>query len=108
MLLPAATDVNPFQEYTYADGEAVAGTELGRNFGEGHLADERLIAAVQEQSQFDEGAVLLAVEDYEALLEKIEVLADLAAAKHDIMTGQVHTDEEVRGKLPNPSQSRPG
>src|SRR4030095_3767739 len=49
MLLPKATDRNPFQQYTYVDGEAGVGSCVGRNFGEGHLADERLIAAVQEQ-----------------------------------------------------------
>jgi hypothetical protein len=57
MLLPAATDGRPFQEYTYADGEAVAGSVLGWNFGEGHLADERLLAAIQDQCHFDEGEV---------------------------------------------------
>ena len=55
MLLPAATDGNPFQEYTYVDGEAVAASVLGWNFGEGHLADERLIARIQEQVGFDDG-----------------------------------------------------
>ena len=55
MLLPRATDGNPFQRYTYADGEAVAGSVVGWNFGEGHLADERLLAAVQEQCGFDDG-----------------------------------------------------
>lgn len=54
-LLPRATDGNPFQEYTYADGETVAGSVLGWNFGEGHLADERLIAAIQAQCGFEEG-----------------------------------------------------
>jgi antitoxin YefM len=48
--------------------------------------------------------VLLAVEDYEALLAKIEVLADLAAAKLDIMSGDVHTDQSIREKLNNPSK----
>jgi hypothetical protein len=55
MLLPRATDGNPFQEYTYVDGEAVAGSTVGWNFGEGHLADERLVAAVQEQCGFEDG-----------------------------------------------------
>jgi hypothetical protein len=57
MLLPKATDGAPFQRYTYADGEAVAGSVLGWNFGEGHLADERLLAAVQDQCHFAEGDV---------------------------------------------------
>jgi hypothetical protein len=54
-LLPQATDGNPFQEYTWVDGELVAGSVLGWNFGEGHLYDERLMAAVQSQCQFEDG-----------------------------------------------------
>jgi transmembrane protein DUF3556 len=55
LLLPRATDGNPFQEYTYVDGEAVAASTLGWNFGEGHLGDERLLAALQEQCHFESG-----------------------------------------------------
>jgi hypothetical protein len=55
MLLPRALDGNPFREYTYADGEAVAGSVVGWNFGEGHLADERLVAAIRDQCGFDDG-----------------------------------------------------
>jgi hypothetical protein len=55
LLLPRATDGNPFQRYTYADGENIAGSVVGWNFGEGHLADERLLAAVQEECGFEDG-----------------------------------------------------
>ena len=54
-LLPQATDGNPYQEYTYSDGEAISASVLGWNFGEGHLADEALLAAIQEQCGFEEG-----------------------------------------------------
>jgi len=55
LLLPKATDGNPFHQYTYVDGEAVAASTIGWNFGEGHLADERLLAALQEQCHFEDG-----------------------------------------------------
>jgi len=55
MLLPRATEGRPFQDYTYADGETVAASVLGWNFGEGHLADERLVAAIQQECHFDDG-----------------------------------------------------
>ncbi len=55
MLLPETTDGRPFQEYFYADGETVAGSVIGWNFGEGHFADERLIANIQQQCDFDDG-----------------------------------------------------
>lgn len=37
------------------DGELVAGIALGWNFGEGHLHDERLLAALQDQCDFEPG-----------------------------------------------------
>jgi prevent-host-death family protein len=43
-------------------------------------------------------AVVLAVEDYEALLAKIELLADLAAAKLDIAMGDVESNNSVAQK----------
>jgi hypothetical protein len=55
LLLPQAIGDQPYQDYTYVDGENVAGSLLGWNFGEGHLADERLLAIVQEHCGFEEG-----------------------------------------------------
>lgn len=55
LVLPIATSGRPFNEYIYAEGETVAASVVGWNFGEGHLADERLLAAVQEQCGFEEG-----------------------------------------------------
>jgi hypothetical protein len=55
LLLPKATDGRELREYVYADGETVAASVVGWNFGEGHLADEKLIAAVQAQCGFEEG-----------------------------------------------------
>jgi hypothetical protein len=55
LLLPKALGDRPYQDYTYVDGENVAATLLGWNFGEGHLADERLLAIVQEHCSFEEG-----------------------------------------------------
>jgi hypothetical protein len=57
MLLPQATDGNPYQQYTYCDGETVAASVVGWNFGEGHLADERLVEAIQRQCGFEDGEV---------------------------------------------------
>ena len=54
-LLPKAIGDLPYQRFTYADGETVAGSVLGWNFGEGHLADERLLAAIQNQCGFEDG-----------------------------------------------------
>jgi hypothetical protein len=55
LLLPKATDGGELREYLYADGETVAASVVGWNFGEGHLADEKLIGAVQAQCGFEDG-----------------------------------------------------
>jgi hypothetical protein len=55
LLLPKAIGERAFQDYTYVDGEQVASSLLGWNFGEGHLADERLLALVQEECDFEAG-----------------------------------------------------
>lgn len=52
-LLPRAVD--RLEDYEWADGEVVAGLALGWNFGEGHLHQEQLLAAIQEQCGFEEG-----------------------------------------------------
>jgi len=57
LLLPKALSGRPFQEYNYVDGENVAGSVLGWNFGEGHLCDQRLLQCVQEQCHFEDGDV---------------------------------------------------
>jgi hypothetical protein len=55
LLLPRAIGSTPLHEYTYIDGEVVAASVIGWNFGEGHLADERLLKLVQTQCQFEDG-----------------------------------------------------
>jgi hypothetical protein len=53
MLVPQA--VERIEDYQWADGELIAGLALGWNFGDGHLHDERLLAAIQEQCGFEPG-----------------------------------------------------
>ena len=68
LLLPRVLSGRPFQEYTYVDGEMVAASVVGWNFGEGHLADERLLAAVQRQCQFEDGDVRVICVESQPLL----------------------------------------
>ena len=55
LVLPQTIGDVPFQEYTWTDGENVASSLFGWAFGEGHLADERLLALVQEHCHFEPG-----------------------------------------------------
>jgi Transmembrane protein of unknown function (DUF3556) len=52
-LIPKAVD--RFEEYMWIEGEAVCGLVLGYNFGDGHLHNEDLLGAVQEQCGFEDG-----------------------------------------------------
>ena len=45
------------EDFLVLDGELVAGTVLGWNFGDGHLHDEQLIAALQRRCDFQPGDV---------------------------------------------------
>jgi hypothetical protein len=52
-LLPRAVD--NLDAYAYSEGELVASVVIGWNFGDGHLHQEQLLAAVQKQCGFEEG-----------------------------------------------------
>jgi hypothetical protein len=52
-LVPRAVDT--FEDYTWVDGELVCGMVLGYNFGDGHLHDEELLHAVQQECGFEDG-----------------------------------------------------
>jgi hypothetical protein len=53
LLVPKAVD--RVEDYEWIDGEIVAGLALGWNFGDGHLHQEQLLRAIQEQCGFEEG-----------------------------------------------------
>jgi hypothetical protein len=55
LLLPRVLGGRRFEDYRYYDGEIIAASVLGWNFGEGHLCDDRLLEAVQQQCDYDEG-----------------------------------------------------
>ncbi|MGB1013072.1 MAG: DUF3556 domain-containing protein [Nannocystaceae bacterium] len=52
-LLPLAVD--ELNDYEWTDGEIIAGSVLGWNFGDGHLHNEGLLSAVQAQCNYEPG-----------------------------------------------------
>ncbi|WP_102417867.1 DUF3556 domain-containing protein [Mycobacterium sp. 4858] len=56
-LVARALDGLDEADYKLRDGEIIAGPLIGWNFGEGHLHNEQLLAAVQRRCGFDEGDV---------------------------------------------------
>lgn len=68
LLLPRAIDGRPFEEYHYYDGEVVAASALGWNFGDGHLCDERLLRAIQAHCDFADGELRAIMVESQPLL----------------------------------------
>jgi hypothetical protein len=97
VLLPKAVD--DLEEYYYVDGEVVAGLVLGWNFGDGHLHDEQLLHAVQEQCEFEAGELRCVMIESQPLGRGTQ-----AWRIHDAKTGVIETGEisvaEMRSRQP--------
>ena len=89
LLLPRAIDGRPFGEYTYVDGENVAGSILGWNFGEGHLCDERLLRAIQERCHFADGELRAIMVESQPLLGSTLHWRIVDAARGQLAEGHV-------------------
>jgi hypothetical protein len=98
MLLPQAIEGNPFQKYLYADGETVAGSVLGWNFGEGHFADERLLAAVQRQCDFADGELRVICVEAQPLLGSTLHWRIVDARRGQMAEGHVELEELMKRK----------
>jgi hypothetical protein len=96
LLLPKAIGGHPFEEYSYVDGENVAGSVLGWNFGDGHLADERLLACVQEQCEFEDGELRAIMVESQPLLGSTLHWRILDARRGLLEEGRVSLDELAR------------
>lgn len=80
--------VDRLEDYEWADGEILAGTVLGWNFGDGHLHDERLLAAVQAQCGFEEGELRCLFVESQPLFGR-----SIAWRAHDAKAGRIESGE---------------
>ncbi len=96
-LLPRAVPHLP--DYTYVDGEIVAGLVLGWNFGDGHLHDERLLAAVQSQCHFEPGELRCILVESQSLGGKALPYRIVDAASGELERGQLALDD-LRARQP--------
>ena len=95
----AAKGGGAFEEYEWVDGEIVAGMVLGWNFGEGHLHQEQLLAAVQAQCKFDEGELRCVFVESQPMLGKTLAYRIVDAARGEIERGELEV-EELRRRQP--------
>jgi hypothetical protein len=96
LLIPRATAGRPFEEYEYVDGENVAGSVLGWNFGEGHLSNEDLLTAIQEQCAFEEGELRAITVESQPLLGSSLHWRIFDARRGLLDEGDAHLDELAR------------
>ncbi|MGV0653832.1 DUF3556 domain-containing protein [Mycolicibacterium thermoresistibile] len=88
---------------TVREGEWVCNSLIGWNFGDGHLHDERMIAAVQEQVGFEPGDLVVAWAESQAWGSPVQHYKLIDAALGVIETGTWRVDDvaEAQPWLPN-------
>lgn len=77
------------------DGEMVAGSAIGWNFGDGHLHQEALVAAVQERCGFAPGQLRVVAMESQPFWNPIQRYRIIDAATGVIETGEVDVAEMV-------------
>ncbi|MGI5401059.1 DUF3556 domain-containing protein [Streptomyces sp. CA-135486] len=92
--------------YDMRDGEYVAGTVLGWNFGEGHLHNEQLLRAVQERCGFAEGELRVIVLESQPIHRQHQHYRILDAATGRIEEGFVDVKEMI-ARQPWPADDDP-
>jgi hypothetical protein len=92
-LLPRA--LPDVEQYVVREGELVAGLVLGWNFGDGHLHDERLVAAVQERCGFGPGDVRVIVLESQPIQRRHQRYRIVDAATGLVEEGEVAVADMV-------------
>ncbi|MGA8988466.1 DUF3556 domain-containing protein [Aeromicrobium sp.] len=75
------------------DGEMVCGSAIGWNFGDGHLHQEALVAAVQERCDFEPGQLRVIAMESQPFWNPIQRYRIIDAATGVIETGEVDVAE---------------
>jgi hypothetical protein len=83
------------EDYFVIDGEMVAGTALGWNFGDGHLHDEQLIDALQKRCHFEPGEVRVVLLQAQPFHKRTQAYRLVDAATGEIERGYVEVKDLV-------------
>ena len=82
-------------EYILLDGERICSTALGWNFGDGHLHNEQLIAALQARCNFEPGEVRIVLIDAQPIHRQTQQYRLVDAATGEFERGYVHVADMV-------------
>ncbi|GAA5148210.1 DUF3556 domain-containing protein [Pseudonocardia eucalypti] len=90
LLSRALDDVD---RYTVQDGEPITGTLIGWNFGDGHLHNEQLLAAVQKRCRYEPGELVMVFLESQPIHVQRQRYRIVDAATGEIEAGYVYTKD---------------
>ena len=82
-------------EYTITDGERICSTAVGWNFGDGHMHNEQLIAAMQERCRFEPGEVRVVLLDAQPIHKQTQEYRLVDAATGEFERGVMYVADMV-------------
>jgi len=85
-------------DYAVTDGERICSTAIGWNFGDGHMHNEQLIAAMQERCRFEPGEVRVVLLDAQPIHKQTQAYRLVDAATGEFERGIVRVADMVNSQ----------
>lgn len=82
-------------DYTLTDGERIVSTAIGWNFGDGHMSNEQLVAALQSRCHFEPGEVRIVMLDAQPIHRQTQQYRLVDAATGEFERGYVKVADMV-------------
>lgn len=82
-------------DYTLTDGERIVSTAIGWNFGDGHMSNEQLVAALQARCHFEPGEVRIVMLDAQPIHRQTQQYRLVDAATGEFERGYVKVGDMV-------------
>ncbi|KAA0113095.1 DUF3556 domain-containing protein [Mycolicibacterium sp. P9-22] len=82
-------------DYTLTDGERMVSTAIGWNFGDGHMSNEQLVAALQQRCHFEPGEVRIVMLDAQPIHRQTQQYRLVDAATGEFERGHVKVADMV-------------
>ncbi|WP_197382043.1 DUF3556 domain-containing protein [Mycolicibacterium mengxianglii] len=82
-------------DYTLTDGERIVSTAIGWNFGDGHMSNEQLVAALQQRCGFEPGEVRIVMLDAQPIHRQTQQYRLVDAATGEFESGYVDVADMV-------------
>ncbi|MBU8823346.1 DUF3556 domain-containing protein [Mycolicibacterium goodii] len=82
-------------DYLLTDGERIVSTAIGWNFGDGHMSNEQLVAALQKRCHFEPGEVRIVMLDAQPIQHQTQSYRLVDAATGEFERGYVKVADMV-------------